>query len=188
MKKQISCWISIVSCMFLMMSCGSESNGADASHSDDLRESNSNDLGESNDHESLWLESSTELILTSSFWQHSFGSSPDQSGYSCSRYPRSRMSDEQRMYLRTLKPATTELFGMCDASRTSQVMIVDENSSWKQFVTDDSTASCLKNETALTVSAEIKNHFSESGLPCIQCGNSCANGVCAQGVCVNFDP
>jgi hypothetical protein len=187
-----------------MMSCGAESNGADASHSDDLGESNSNDLGESNsndlgksnsndlgesnDRESFWLESSTELILTSEFWQHSFGSSPDQSSYRCSRYPRSRMSDEQRMYLRTLKPATTELFGMCDASRTSRVMIVDENSSWKQFVTDDSTASCNKNEIALTVTSEIQKHFSEGGLPCIQCENSCANGVCAHSVCVNFDP
>jgi hypothetical protein len=99
------------------------------------------------------------------------------------------MTDEQLMYLRTLKPAATELPWMCDRSQTVWITIVDAASSWKQFKTDNSTASCGKKEVTLTIPATIEEHFSEGGLPCIDCANSpCVTGVCVDSLCVNGTP
>jgi hypothetical protein len=137
--------------------------------------------------DSLWRESSTELIIES--W--SLALSPlngtlISSHSSCARYLHSQMSEEQLMYLRTLQPKEVELRGLCDAASGTVVTIVDADSSLISFKTDDSTAGCGPNELEIALPATVKAHFTD-GLPCVGCGpaNPCAEGVCAEGVCAN---
>lgn len=178
MKRRIARWGGLLGGIALMVGCGSGTQAGDSAAQ----------VGDSGDSDRLWRESSTELMIESrSSADGAFGGSSSSSKYSCVYYPRSQMSDEQLTYLRTLQPVDTTLPWMCDASRTTEITVVDANSSWKSFKTDNSTAACQQHEVAFTLPATVSDHFSGGGLSCAPCdaSGSCANGVCAKGVCVN---
>jgi hypothetical protein len=185
MKRRIGRWGGLLGGVALMVGCGAGTQVGDsgAQGGDSAAEG-----GDSDDSDRLWRESSTELMIESrSSADGAFGGSSSSSKYSCAYYPRSQMSDEQLTYLRTLQPVETTLPWMCDASRTTEITVVDANSSWTSFKTDNSTAACQQHEVTLTLPATVSDHFSGGGLSCIPCdaSGSCANGVCAKGVCVN---
>ena len=137
---------------------------------------------------SLWDESSSEIVIEHFSYTYSVATHESTSSYACRRWPRSSMSDEQLAYLSALEPYQGRLRGLCDASSSTTVTVVDTSSSWQQLQTDDSTGPCGSPVLEALLPAAVVEKFPGQGsLPCVECNVAvpCAEGVCVQGKCAN---